>query len=270
MIEVIKGRDNIKFIKLIDDIDEALGIIGSNPDDNILWLEFRNINFQLVESLLCHKLINQVKKVRFGDNSDYIWCFAELSHWTSLSFSFDDSIFDFSNQNSLIQLGGVWSKKWTGLNGCIRLQSYHVSGFRGEIESIPNISNLLELVLIQPKLKSLNGINLAASLEELEITMARNLVDISQLSSSNKNVKKLIIDSCKKILSYEEISKLEKLQYLAVLSSGSINSVKFLCSHAYLEFLNLYGTKLIDASSIDLLTDKVVVHGIKKISDRQR
>lgn len=263
MIEIVKGRDNIKFIKLKDDVDEALNVIGSDPDENILWLEFRKLASDLVQNLLRHKNLKLVKRVHFSDSSDWIKHFSDFNHWTTLSFGFDGSNFDFRNQKSLMKLGGVWSRKWTGLDGCVSLQSYHVSGFNGEIEFIPNISDLLEIVLIQPKFTCLNGLESAFNLEDLEISLAKNLIDISQISSRNKKVKKLVFDGCKKISSYEAISKLEKLQQLSLLGSAAINSLEFTKTLSNLVFLNLNRTKLIDTSSINFVPKNAVVQGFK-------
>lgn len=263
MIEVIRGIDKIKFVKFKDNWAEVFDFIESQADQHILWLEFRNQDASFINQLVSNNRIRNIKRIHFSDDSEFIHFFSDFSHFTSLSFGFDHSVFDFSKQQSLIELGGVWSKNWKSLEVCSELKTFHVSAYHAEIEQLPNIAGLKELVFIQPKFSDVKGIEQALALEKFEISYASKLVDISHFSINNKNLKKLWIEKCKKISSYEAIMNLKSLEHLSVLHCTPIQSLGFLSKLEKLDFLNVYGTNVHDLESLQSLASKFKVHGLR-------
>lgn len=225
MLEIIKGREDYEFVKFKNNVSEVINYFRTKDEKTILWIDFSACSESSILELLNTVEINCIQSLHFFDSSELVRNFQALSHWKYLSFGYPNSIFNFNNQSSLRHIGSVWSKKWIALSLCSNLESFCVSGYQGDFLQLPNLSNLKKIELIQPSIVNLNGIEVAIKLEVLELSYAKKLEDISMLSERNSQIKKLVIDRCKKIKSYKSLSSLNTLEYLQILSCNPVDAI---------------------------------------------
>ena len=83
-------------------------------------------------------------------------------------------------------------------------------------------------------------------LRELTIFRASRLENISALSNIKQTLTKLELDQCKRISSYDSLSKTINLRTLIIGNSAPIRSLSFVTSLQNLEFISFVGTNVVD------------------------
>lgn len=246
-ISIIKGLNGLQKIEVdLETIDACMTYIAQDPSSRSLYLSRRNTDENLVERLSQHEKITRVRRLSIMSSTQNIQLFESLDCIEEINFGEPNIKFDFSKLKNLKSIGGVWSKLWTSLDSCSALQSVQVSKFPGPIQSIPNLSKLTRLSLIQPSLSTLTGLAHAACLVELDISIARKLESIDSLISCKQTLTKLKLDSCRKITSYDVLEKLINLTTLHITASASLESISFIQKLPKLVSLSIYETNLID------------------------
>jgi hypothetical protein len=85
-------------------------------------------------------------------------------------------------------------------------------------------------------------------LEELEISYNRTLKNIDGLINCKDTLKKLELENCKNIISWELIKNLKHLEYLGLNDLGKIESLIFIKDLKRLKHLSFVGTDVIDGN----------------------
>jgi hypothetical protein len=246
-MEIIKGKDAIEFLKLSSvTTKEAVSYFRNRVELTILWVDFLNCSREKIQELLNNTDIKSIKAVHFASDSEMLIQFEELTHWNYLSFGYPNSKFDFTYQGLLEGVGGVWSKKWLGLESCENINSFMVSGYKKTFIEIPNLQNLKNISLIQPDILNLEGLDRAKNLQTFELISAKKLTDISAFSKLKSTISKLCIEDCKNITSFVQIKNLTNLECLLILNCNSIDSLFFVKSLIRLNFLSVNRTKIAD------------------------
>lgn len=155
---------------------------------------------------------------------------------------------DFSVWKKLRDLRITWNSRHKNLNECIRLENLSLRKYNPKEKCLikMHLPELKELTLITTRLESLEGIAGAGKLVNLELAKAPNLRDIVALEGVKKTLERIEITSCKKIESYEVLSKLTKLKKLILTKCGDIPSLSFMKNMKQLEFFSFVETNILD------------------------
>ncbi|WMW80828.1 hypothetical protein RF679_00770 [Undibacterium cyanobacteriorum] len=247
MIKIIDGLNGYQFIDVsMENIDESISYICADSSMRSLYLSSKNQNEGLIERICVHPDRTKIRHLHIMCEIENVRLFESFDWLEEINFGVENTRFNFSKMKNLKMLGGIWSKFWKGLEHCLLLESFHVSRFSNLVASIPNLAKLKRIVLIQPNLSSLNGIESAKRLVDLELTMAKKLENIDALNSCAPTLLKLKLDGCRKIRSYDAIEKLVNLSYLILSGSADLVSISFIEKMPKLVTLSIYETKLLD------------------------
>ena len=91
----------------------------------------------------------------------------------------------------------------------------------------------------------MDGLHQATNLVELEISYAKDLSNLSDLHACAR-LETLLLSHCKKVESFDALRTLKKLRDLSISEGGQIPSIAFIENLPSLEYLGIYGTKVID------------------------
>lgn len=84
------------------------------------------------------------------------------------------------------------------------------------------------LVVIQSKIKTLNGIQKSPRMQCLYLYHNRNLEDISALYKVKKTLKALSIENCSKVNDFSVLGELENLEFLMLCGSNELPNLSFI------------------------------------------
>lgn len=156
---------------------------------------------------------------------------------------------DFYKIQSLETLFCHWSNKFKGLEQLTNLKELAIWKYAPkskDLEKLTALKNLEVLILTQARVTSLKGIGHLTKLQELELNYSRSLSDISELVSIKNNIKRLEIESCKKIADYQPVEKLSSLEQLALNSSSDLKTISFIKELKNLKEFVFWNTNVLD------------------------
>ena len=247
MPHIIKGANGWEFVVVTDaGLNDDFKYVIHRGEKTALHILFNKCSKEIIGRICEHEKSHLLQAINLMDEGGEINKLERLTSLRAINFGYASHEFDFSALVNLEAIGGVWSRKWRGLDKCMYLTKYRVSKYKDVISNIPQLAKQEEISLIQPTISSLDGMEVAAKLSSLEITMANKLQDISAISGCAKTISKLVIDCCKKITSYDGINSLQNLIHLAITDGADINSISFIEHMNKLEFLSVAGTRILD------------------------
>jgi internalin A len=135
------------------------------------------------------------------------------------------------------------------------LESLVTWNFDGsDFRPLNNYSRLKNLAVREaPRLQSLRGINVMNSLSALNLHLARQLSDISDLAESGSTLNKLSFDFCSRIGRLDALRSLRRLRLLGVSDCKRIESLAPLGQLTQLEVLHGWGSTRIVDGNLSLL-----------------
>lgn len=247
MLNIIRGANGWQFIAITgSDLDEAFDFYADNPKKTSLFLDSMKCRSDVIERIYVHKKAHIIRSIHLLNEWADISLLEKFIWLEKISLGFEKSSFNFSKLTNLLSVGGVWSKKWTGLENCTNLKEFSASNFQGSISNIPQLGQLSEIILFKPNFVSLDGIELAKEISVLEISNAKNLCDISQVSKCDMTLKKLMFDACRKIVFLDELDNIINLEEIILSDCGKIKSISFIKNMKNLRILSVFGTRVID------------------------
>jgi internalin A len=125
---------------------------------------------------------------------------------------------------------------------------------------LKNLTKLRDLEVSLSSIESLKGIENLMNLEKLDLNYLRKLTSINEIGYLTK-LKKLYIDSCKKIVTdFEFMKNLTELEILAVSSGGIFSSIGSIKNLNKLQIIGLIGyTQILDGDVTPLIGRKDVL-----------
>lgn len=153
---------------------------------------------------------------------------------------------DLSNQINLESLSLQWRKSIVGMESCQKLKKLALVGYSEEnLLPVKSVKNLLKLMVIDSKIKNLEGISGLAMLQHISLVHCKSLTSISELNKL-QNLGILEFQTCPKIQDFELLSDLTKLESLQIIDCKIINSIKFMEKLPSLKKLFLSGNTEIE------------------------
>ncbi|WP_341356751.1 hypothetical protein [Rossellomorea sp. y25] len=153
-----------------------------------------------------------------------------------------------NNLTTLEALYGELPKKTTGLEELInlkKLELWKYSPKNSNFEELKGLLKVKDIRLTQAKITSLKGIEKLNQLEKFELSYNNALTDIDDISDSIVNLE---IHSCKKIINFNPINRLKKLEKLKLTECGEVPSLSFIEELANLKSFVFSGTTVLDGN----------------------
>ncbi len=249
------------FMRSLDDHRKKDAIVIFNPGDALILSPVLLRSKKSLEEHIAHINENNIKKaIVVGDDIrfltqcpglEYLWILPSVS-----ATDFDYSpIYEMPNLKWLIceTEYGVQKERtaYVDYSQLPGLEHLFVKGTRGQenVDTLENLkalcfdfgypktdslqntfsSNGLEsLKISQSPLRTLNGLETAAGLKELELSYNKKLTDISALRCVSETLTHLEIEACGKIQDFSVLASLHNLEHLSLVGSNQIPDVSFL------------------------------------------
>ncbi len=141
---------------------------------------------------------------------------------------------EFSTCIDCAQISGledihVTDSGYKNFNAVKTLRSLGLSGYKQQDLSDAFASSILDtLMVIQCKIKSLEGIQRSQKMQCLYLYYNRSLQDISPLQNVKKTLRALRIENCPKIDDFSVLGELENLELLELSGSNTLPNLDFL------------------------------------------
>lgn len=138
------------------------------------------------------------------------------------------SSIDYSKISGLVDLS-VSGKGHLNYHQVNSLRSLRISNYQQDDLTKMFSSKILDsLLIIQCKIKSLEGIQQSDRMQCLYLDYNRSLQDISALSSVKKTLRALRIENCPKIQDFSVLEDLENLEALILLGKNELPNISFI------------------------------------------
>lgn len=185
----------------------------------------------------------------------------KLGHLRFLKMHFQSppSTLDFSNLSRLEELEMTYNNKVEGLSKLVNLRELNLwkyKPFNKDLREFKDYVKIEKLMLIQPVINSLDGIQALNHLEELEVSRPKGFDIFFRLPIKNNlfALKSLTLSFCKE-LNFESIPIIENLACLRIMDCGKLSTLKEVLKNLpNLSKLIFTRTELINGS-LDYLLD---------------
>lgn len=136
---------------------------------------------------------------------------------------------DFSDFPKLKILGIDWRNRGSStVFRCKNLQTLSISKYSGtSLTDFSLLQKLEKLILIDPKILSLDGVEQLEHLKEIQIVGAKDLVSIDQIEGCQM-LNEVFIDGCKQVETLHPLMYLKNLKKLNLDNLGDLSTIKFL------------------------------------------
>lgn len=162
--------------------------------------------------------------------------------------------------SSLEVFRGIWCAG-LDLSGCERLSQLRLSKYDGgksrDLTGLPDMSQLVDLALVQARLSSLKGLGRFAGLRRLELAYMPKLLGLDGLSVLAR-LEVLECQNCPKLQDYPSVVGLPRLRSLRFNACGEIPTLRFLDELPDLEEFRFVNTNVADGDLRPLLRLKSV------------
>jgi hypothetical protein len=260
MVKVIDGAKPWVFAYLTeDDFGEAIDYALRN-ENAYLRIDFEGLSPRSVDRFYVDPRISQLQHVHVVSAGKSLDSLVNFTGLRQISFAMPVGKFDFSCFPHLQQVGGVWTKGWSGLEKCHELLRFRVSQFKGTISDIPNLATLERIDLIQTTIVSLAGLEHATKLAVLEISHANKLRSIQAIAEVAATLNRLVFDKCKAIEDVGALRHLSNVTWLSITDCGQISSIDFLDGMDRLHTFITVGTKILSGDLKPVLDNKSLRH----------
>ncbi len=150
---------------------------------------------------------------------------------------------DLARLPKVREVAAAWSQVSGSIDAAAALRSAFLLGYRpADLTPLGNLRHLTQLVMKdRPSLKTLTGLSQLPGLGVLEIYLAKNLSDISDLSGRS-TLDTLVLQSCRKVERLDDIAECLSLRVLNVSECGPLESLDPLRGLTRLETVLAFGT----------------------------
>jgi protein phosphatase 1 regulatory subunit 7 len=174
---------------------------------------------------------------------------------------------DFSVLPLLKNLNIEWSLLLSNMDKCKSLETLILRGYNPKNKdclSLPNVTWVERLELIESTICSLNGLEYFQKLKKLAFYYCSKLETLCCLESSNESLTYLFFDHCKSIKNHEYVTTLAHLNTLAYNDCGIIPSIKFIKKMTSLKDIRFVGTDISDGDMTPCIGLKYAAFSNKK------
>lgn len=155
---------------------------------------------------------------------------------------------DLSNFPKLETCTANFGKNLIGLESCKNLNELTLVGYRPkskDFAEFPELKKLAKLKVLGGSLLNLSGIG-NLPLSEFSVFSLAKLTSISALTSLSKSLRKLQIESCRRVTDFDSLRSMRALEKLMISQCGSIPSIDFIKEISSLVFFSFSGTNILD------------------------
>ena len=149
-----------------------------------------------------------------------------------------DCIIDFGKMKKLQKVNLSWSSQYSNFNSLSTLIELRIVGYnKSSLEDFRQMTELKKLILWDPTINSLMGIEGCISLNYMDLFRAKKLQSLKGIERLNK-LEYLHILSCHKLLDISAVFELGNLRKLTIEKCKSIKEIS-LVEESSIEFLHL-------------------------------
>ena len=199
--------------------------------------------------------LNEVKELNIITGGGDLSSISEMSNLEDLSISYSyDGIIDFSKLKKLKTCFIGYSKKIDSLFELISLEHLSLNDFKYKnFHRIGDLTNLKSLTISNSSIDSLDFLR-HLKLEKLDLTICKKLISFEEIGEQY-DLKKLIIDGCKKLYDLKFVANLKKLEWLDLSYNKNLKSILPLKDCIQLQELMIVADSTIDDGDLSVLKD---------------
>ncbi len=160
-------------------------------------------------------------------------------------------LIDFSCFQKLEVLSIDWYNNFADLSKNENLKELSIWKFKPKSKSLAELSlpkNLEKLYITESNILSLEGL-VHDNLKEFEGHYCNALETVKGIENFSKNLNVLILEYCRKLTSYEDLSYSKSLKKLILCNCGDIPNIKWLKDLIRIKHFSFWNTKLIDGDT---------------------
>lgn len=174
---------------------------------------------------------------------------------------------DYSEFPKLEVLSMDWYSRFPDLSNNETLRKLSIWKYKPKSKSLSELSlpkGLEHLHITESNISNLEGLE-GLNLKIFEAHYCKSLESIEGVKSWREPLETLILDYCKKLSNYEELSYCKNLSKIILGDCGDIPTLKWLIPLKNVKYFSFWGTKLIDGdtspcSGIDFVNFKNLKH----------
>ena len=149
-----------------------------------------------------------------------------------------DCIIDFGEMKKLQKVDLSWSSQYSNFNSLSTLIELRIVGYnKSSLEDFRQMTELKKMILWDPTINSLMGIEGCLSLNYMDLFRAKKLQSLKGIERLNK-LEYLHILSCHKLLDISAVFELENLRKLTIEKCKNVKEIS-LVEESSIEFLHL-------------------------------
>ena len=149
-----------------------------------------------------------------------------------------DCIIDFGEMKKLQKVNLSWSSQYSNFNSLSTLIELRIVGYnKSSLEDFRQMTELKKMILWDPTINSLMGIEGCLSLNYMDLFRAKKLQSLKGIERLNK-LEYLDILSCHKLLDISAVFELENLRKLTIAKCKNVKEIS-LVEESSIEFLHL-------------------------------
>ncbi len=235
--------------------DAARDALLSGEADS-LWLNYARgyseADLEFLEDLPVRRLLIIDRKLGHLEPLSRLGELKELSLEVSRG-----ATLDLQSLPTLRALAADWDVVEGSVVDAVWIGDLRLHGYPGrDIALLSHLIELRVLALVQPtRLEDLDGVGVFASLERLELSFARRLAHLDELTDAADSFRELDIQACRGFENIDSVAALRHLSWLGLNDCRTIASLHPLTGLAELEVIEAWGdTTVADGDLQPLLT----------------
>ena len=252
--------------------EPVFNLDNSNFVEKLIYLKKHRIkNVSLDNTLIDFSFLEEINFLEevYISNNIIVSDFYTLKNLKRIvvNIAKDKPNLDYSNFSKLEYLSIDWYLQFPDLSNNTNLKELVIWKFKPKAKSFSELKLPKELEnfeITESNVVNFEGLNLQ-KIKKLELSYCNALESLESLNQVNFNLEVLVLESCKKLINYDNLGNFKNLRKIILSNCGDIPNLKWLLKLKKVNHFSFWNTKLIDGdtspcSYIDFVSFKNAKH----------